>query len=64
MKGLKTASALSEIENLRQRLDEANATIDAIRAGQVDAIVVKDKDGPRLYTLKAPTRLIVSLSKK
>ena len=53
MKGLKTASALSEIENLRQRLDEANATIDAIRAGQVDAIVVKDKDGPRLYTLKS-----------
>lgn len=53
MKGLKTLSELSEIKSLRQKLDEANATIDAIRSGQVDAIVVKDKEGPRIYTLKS-----------
>jgi two-component system CheB/CheR fusion protein len=53
MKGLKTLSELPEIESLRQKLDEANATIDAIRSGQVDAIVVKEKEGPRIYTLKS-----------
>ena len=48
-----TPSELSELESLRQKLDEANDTIEAIRAGQVDAFVVKDKEGPRIYTLKS-----------
>src|SRR6185312_13472120 len=38
---------------LRQKLDEANDTIDAIRAGKVDAFIVKDKEGHRIYTLKS-----------
>ena len=42
-----------EIRNLRQQLDEANAAIEAIRAGQVDALVVEDKNGPQLYILKS-----------
>ncbi len=42
-----------EIKSLRQQLDEANAAIEAIRTGQVDAFVVEDKNGPRLYTLKS-----------
>ena len=42
-----------EIESLRQQLDEANAAIEAIRSGQVDAFVVEDNNGPRLYTLKS-----------
>lgn len=42
-----------EIESLRQQLDEANAAIEAIRTGQVDAFVVEDQNGPRLYTLKS-----------
>jgi two-component system CheB/CheR fusion protein len=42
-----------EIKSLRQQLDEANAAIEAIRAGQVDALVVEDKNGPRLYILKS-----------
>lgn len=43
----------NELERLRQQLDEANATIDAIRAGQVDALVVDDHNGPKLYILKS-----------
>ena len=44
---------VSELEELRQKLDEANDTIEAIRSGQVDAFLVKDKNGPRIYTLKS-----------
>jgi two-component system CheB/CheR fusion protein len=42
-----------EIEELRSQLEEANDTIEAIRTGQVDALVVKNKDGHQLYTLKS-----------
>jgi PAS domain S-box-containing protein len=44
---------LQEIEQLRLQLEEANDTIDAIRSGQVDGIVVKGKHGPELYTLNS-----------
>jgi two-component system phosphate regulon sensor histidine kinase PhoR len=43
---------LDQIKELRIQLDEANDTIDAIRTGQVDALVVKETDGHQLYTLK------------
>jgi two-component system phosphate regulon sensor histidine kinase PhoR len=33
-------------------LREANETLNAIRTGQVDALVVQTEDGPQLYTLK------------
>ncbi len=42
-----------ELENLRFQLSEANDTIDAIRTGKVDALVVHNKDGHQLYTLKS-----------
>lgn len=45
-------SLLAEIEELRQQLEEATDTIQAIRTGQVDALVVKDTEGHQLYTLK------------
>ncbi|MBD1394480.1 PAS domain-containing sensor histidine kinase [Mucilaginibacter glaciei] len=45
-------SLLSQIEELRFQLDEAHETIDAIRTGQVDALIVKDGSGHQLYTLK------------
>jgi PAS domain S-box-containing protein len=49
----KTYSQLeSELEELRYQLEEANDTIDAIRTGQVDALLIKDKDEHQLYTLK------------
>ncbi len=50
-----------EIERLRLRLDEAEATIQAIRGGMVDAIVI-DSPHPTLYTLdgaERPYRLLV-----
>jgi len=54
MEVLKTGEQLElEIEELRQQLEEANDTIDAIRSGQVDALIVKDKNGHQLYTLKS-----------
>ena len=43
---------LSEIEELRYQLEEARDTINAIRTGQVDALIVKDDTGHQLYTLK------------
>jgi two-component system phosphate regulon sensor histidine kinase PhoR len=43
---------LKEIEELRFQLEEAHETINAIRTGQVDALVVKDDNGHQLYTLK------------
>ncbi|GGH02650.1 PAS domain-containing sensor histidine kinase [Mucilaginibacter phyllosphaerae] len=41
-----------EILELRLQLEEAQDTINAIRTGQVDALVVKDTEGHQLYTLK------------
>ena len=43
---------LSENQELQQHLEEANETIEAIRTGQVDALVVQNGDGHQLYTLK------------
>jgi two-component system phosphate regulon sensor histidine kinase PhoR len=43
---------LSEVNELRIQLEEANDTIYAIRTGQVDALVIQNQDGHQLYTLK------------
>src|SRR3978361_1082808 len=43
---------LAENEELRYQLEEANDTIEAIRTGQVDALVVKNGEGHQLYSLK------------
>lgn len=42
----------AEIEELRIQLEEARDTIEAIRTGQVDALVVQGNSGHQLYTLK------------
>jgi two-component system, OmpR family, phosphate regulon sensor histidine kinase PhoR len=47
---------LQENELLRSRLNEATDTLDAIRTGQVDALVVNDENGHALYTLKSADR--------
>jgi two-component system CheB/CheR fusion protein len=44
---------LQEIEELQLRLQEATDAIDAIRTGQVDALVVKTHSGHQLYSLKS-----------
>ncbi|HSB92599.1 MAG TPA: ATP-binding protein [Flavitalea sp.] len=41
-----------ELEEVRHQLYEARETIEAIRTGQVDALVVEGTDGHQLYTLK------------
>ncbi len=43
----------SEIDELRMQLFEARETIEAIRLGQIDAIVVESETGNALYTLKS-----------
>jgi len=44
---------IAENEELEWRLEEARDTIEAIRTGQVDALVVKTGDSHQLYTLKS-----------
>lgn len=43
---------LVENEELRGQLEEAVDTIEAIRTGQVDALVVKGEDGHQIFALK------------
>jgi PAS domain S-box-containing protein len=53
---------LAEIRELRQRLEEAEGTLHAIRTGQVDAFIIDRGRGERVYTLEAadrPYRLLV-----
>lgn len=56
------ASSLTEVEALRARLEEAEATLEAIRAGAVDALVVSGPSGEQLYTLQSaaePYRVLI-----
>ncbi len=43
----------TELEQLRRQLQEANEAIEAIRGGEVDALVVKKGNEHQLYTLKS-----------
>jgi len=50
------------METLRRRLQEAEDTIDAIRQGHVEALVVSAPDGEQIFTLRSadqPYRLMV-----
>ncbi|MGH7768924.1 MAG: sensor histidine kinase, partial [Candidatus Binatia bacterium] len=42
----------AELERLRTQLDEAQETLDAIRTGAVDALVVSGAEGEQVYTLR------------
>lgn len=44
----------SEVEDLRTRLTELEQTLEAIRGGEVDALVAEGPQGPRVYTLQTP----------
>ena len=53
---------LEEMETLRVRLEEAEDTLRAIRQGEVDALVVSEKLGDKVYTLHGadrPYRLMI-----
>src|SRR5215208_7050159 len=57
-----TPSVESEIDELRRRLDEAEETLRAIRAGEVDALVIESPEGEVIYTLTSadyPYRLMI-----
>ncbi|HEX2976127.1 MAG TPA: PAS domain S-box protein [Bacteroidales bacterium] len=52
----------AEIESLRQRLSETEETLNAIRNGEVDAIVVSGKNGDKIFSLSSsetPYRIIL-----
>src|SRR5689334_5152135 len=53
MKNVSQDELLARIEELQSQLAEAQDTIDAIRTGQVDALVVNGSDGHTLYTLRS-----------
>jgi PAS domain S-box-containing protein len=42
----------AELAFLRERLQESEETLEAIRSGQVDALLVEAPGGPRVYTLE------------
>jgi PAS domain S-box-containing protein len=51
-----------ELDDLRQRLQEAEETLDAIRGGEVDALVVSGPEGEKVFTLEGaehPYRVLV-----
>lgn len=59
---MKTDDVLNQNAELRRRLEEAEETIRAIQAGAVDALVIAESDGHRVYTLEGadrPYRLMV-----
>ena len=45
------SQSTSNLEQLRSRLEEAEETIEAIRSGKVDALVVSGPQGEQIYTL-------------
>lgn len=47
------ADLKAELHETKYRLDEANDTLEAIRNGEVDALVMKAEDGHQLYTLRS-----------
>jgi formate hydrogenlyase transcriptional activator len=49
----KTGKTQKIVADLESRLREAENTLRAIRAGEVDALVVHTADGDRVFTLKA-----------
>jgi PAS domain-containing protein len=46
------SESIFELEQLRLRLEEAEETIQAIRSGKVDALVVSGPRGEQIYTLQ------------
>ena len=45
------SQTISNLEQLRLRLEEAEETIEAIRSGKIDALVVSGPQGEQIYTL-------------
>ncbi len=50
------AALVQENAELRARLEEAEETLRAIRAGEVDALIITDQQGSKIFTLKSADR--------
>src|ERR1700676_2826534 len=53
---------VEQVADLRASLEEANETLQAIRLGEVDAVVVQGSRGDQLFTLKGadePYRVLI-----
>jgi PAS domain S-box-containing protein len=64
---LSTATPDTELEELRERLREAQEALESIRLGEVDAVVVGGPSGERIYTITnadRPYRLLVEQMKE
>jgi len=48
-----TSDLIAEIEDLKNQLFEANSIIEAIREGEVDALVLSKNGNPYIYTLES-----------
>ena len=62
MKAYLKPSGRLELDELRQRLQEAEETLEAIRSGEVDALVVSGPAGEKVFTLEGaehPYRVLV-----
>lgn len=62
MQNARQDDVLLENEQLKARLAETEATLEAIRNGEVDAIVVSGQDGDKIFTLtsaETPYRIII-----
>ena len=51
-----TRPSQREVDELRRQLDEARETLEAIRRGEVDAIVVNQGEGNQVFTLDSAER--------
>jgi len=56
MKNVSLTDLTSEVDRLRAELAEANDTLEAIRTGQVDALIVNGESGRSVFTLKSADR--------
>ena len=55
------AQLIAENQELRARLEEATATLDAIRRGEVDAFIVAGVKGDQVSTLSGADRIYRTL---
>jgi PAS domain S-box-containing protein len=53
-----------ELAETRERMVEFEQTVDAIRRGEVDAVVVTQEESAQIWTLEAADRLHLNLSKQ
>lgn len=61
-RGKTTEQLQEDYDLLKMRLEEAEAALDAIRSGEVDALVVASSDGEQIFTLQGadqPYRVMV-----